>query len=276
MSSDPHNPPRDATRSEGRIEPAAIHALDDRYDGILTRMALSGGWAALPQLEDHLGHPAAARALATELQRLGLGRLSPLRSGVGDGLSLRLHTAWALAGREEFAVATRRAGIYAAVQRLEFFHRTGRALYSPLWLGPMLLADPHADGARIEALEEAILGLFRSPYLFFDFHPDGPAIALIDVPFRPGDLSEGLAGLRAFVRHFGRAVPLWVLAESEARRAALAAEFQAGPPRVPDGVRLEVHDLDSHRWFGHDDPDAALRIGAEFRAVSSRLLTETL
>lgn len=258
-----------------RPDPDVIHALDDHYDGILTRMALCGGWAALPQLEQHLGDPSAARALATELQRTGIGRLAPLRSGVGDGLTLRLSTAWVLAGREEFAVATRRAGIYAAVQRLEFHHRWGRPLYSPLWLAPSLIADAAPSSDRLEALEEAILGLFRSPYLFFDFHPDGPALAVIDVPFRPGDLSEGLAGLRAFVRHFGRPAPLWVLTGSEARCATRAAWF-AETPRVPDGVRVEVLDLGSERYFGHDDPDAALRLGADFRAVSTRLLDPTV
>lgn len=256
-----------------RPDPATIHALDDRYDGVLTRMALCGGWAALPQLEEHLGGPSAARALVSEVERGGLGQLAPLRSGAGDGLALRLSTAWVLAGREEFAVATRRTGIYAAVQRLEFHQRCGRPLYSPLWLDPPLLAPGDAGRDRLDAIEEAILGLFRSPYLFFDFHPDGPAVAVIDVPFRPGDLSEGLTGLRTFVRHLGRAVRLWVLTDSAERRAARVAWF-AESPRVPDGVRVDVLDLDSHRYFGHDDPDAAQRLGADFRAVSERLLAD--
>lgn len=252
----------------------AIHDLDDRYEGMLTRMALSGGWAALPQLERHLGDPA-ARALTAEARRTGIARLRPLRSGVGDGLMLQLDSAWVLAGREEFAVATRRAGIFAAVQRLEFYQRQGRALYSPLWLDPGMLAASPVAPPRLAALEEALLGLFRSPYLCFDFHPDGPAIAVIDVPFRPGDLGEGLAGLRTFVRHYGRAAPLWVLTDSAERRASRRAWF-AETPRVPDGVRVEVVDLQSDRFFGHEDPEAALRLGADFRAVSDRLSTAPL
>ncbi len=234
--------------SRARPDPDIIHRLDDRYDGVLTRMALCGGWAALPQLEQQLGDAAAARALVLEVESERLGQIAPLRSGPGEGLTLRLSTAWVLAGREEFAVATRRTGIYAAVQRLAFHQHHGRPLYSPLWLSPALLAAAGDGAARLDALEEAILGLFRSPYLFFDFHTDGPAIAVVDVPFRPGDLSEGLTGLRTFVRHFDRAVPLRVLTDCAERRTERIAWF-AETPRVPDGVRVEVLDLDTRRFF---------------------------
>lgn len=234
--------------SRARPDPDVIHRLDDRYDGVLTRMALCGGWAALSQLEQQLGDAASAHALVHEVEGAHLGQRAPLRSGPGEGLTLRLSTAWVLAGREEFAVATRRTGIYAAVQRLAFHHRRGRPLYSPLWLAPTLLARPDDEATRLDALEEAILGLFRSPYLFFDFHPDGPAIAVVDVPFRPGDLTEGLTGLRTFVRNFGRTVPLWVLTDCEERRAERVAWF-AETPRVPDGVRVDVIDLATRHIF---------------------------
>lgn len=254
-----------------KTDPSLAHAVDDRYDGVLSRMALSGGWAALSQLERHFHSATTAQALVAESCALGLARLAPLRPGRGaEGLVLRLQTAWALAGREEFAIATRRAGVFAAIQRLEFLHHRGRALYPPLWLGALMIARPAAPPARLDALEEAILGLFRSPYLFYDFHPDGPAIALVDVPFRPGDLEEGLAGLRVFIRHFGRPVPLWILAESSDRADMLRAAFAAAP-RVPDGVRVEIIDLDTRGFYHHADPLEAMRLGELYAATSEFL-----
>ncbi|MCB9529091.1 MAG: hypothetical protein H6701_12040 [Myxococcales bacterium] len=249
-------------------DPRAAHAIDDRYDGVLSRMALSGGWAALAQLERHFRSPTTAHALVAEASARHLARLAPLRPGrAADGLVLHPHTAAALAGRDEFIIATRRAGTFAALQRLEYLHRHGRPLYPPPWLTPALLARPGASPARLDTLEEAILGLFRSPYLFYDFHPDGPAIALVDVPFRPGDLEEGLAGLRVFIRHFARPVPLTLLAESTDRADVLRAHF-AATPRVPDGVRVDVIDLDTRCLYHPADPIEAIRLGAHYAATT--------
>lgn len=109
------------------------HNLDERYDDALTRVALAGGLAALPQLGDLLGD-GRMRSLVRAVERHTLGRRRPLPgASPTKALELSAGTVERLLDRRGGKTKPSEVGMIRCVQRFAWHLREGRPLLSPSW-----------------------------------------------------------------------------------------------------------------------------------------------
>jgi len=110
------------------------HTLDESYDEALSRVALAGGLAALPQLGELLGD-GRMRSLVRAVERHGFGARRPLPGAAPTkALALTTGTIERLLGRRGGRVRPSEVGMVRCVQRFGWHLRTGRPLSPPGWV----------------------------------------------------------------------------------------------------------------------------------------------
>lgn len=139
------------------------HVLDERYDGVMGRVALAGGLAAVPQIVDRLGR-SRTRSMVGACERYDLGERVPLGgSAPTTALRLSARTVAQLLDRPGGRLRLSGSGIVQSVRRFAYHARAGRPALRPSWVIDRVLAEARARLAeRLNAFGERITRLRSS------------------------------------------------------------------------------------------------------------------
>lgn len=222
------------------------HLIDERYDGVLTALALSGGLAALGQLEAYLGSDLAVAALMREVRAHRLGRSVMLPGGTQQALLLRRTPLKLLLGRP-VPRPLMDWSQYVTVQRFEYRMRTGRPLHPAGWLSPEQYA--RGEVPHPEAAEQMWRAMARLESVFVDLHPDLPRLVVVEQPAAERSYDRLIAALATVGTMLGVTIELRMACSSDEQAERTAARLDAAGVGEGLPVNWAVVDLSTAHYF---------------------------